>query len=370
MDIRKKFYIIFFGGFALIFALTFLGGKFMGNLVSKFSSGKMGGFGSFMGVSNVPVFQSGVFSEDGNYFVYTYRLEVEKPDVDGSITMRGFAYPTYFRVIETATGKVVNKTYESGKHDQMYVVCAEANWVWLLKKVEGQESQIALYDLARQKFKYEFGELEKLNPSVDWKKTYSFYSNNSEQKGLILEANDKRYYRIDPNTGKTETVQGKFEMLNYIIANDFQVSDRSSDFDEDIINGSRQSITTNSGKTVSQDDFIEVNYLVLDKNKKVVPEHYHEDPSITYYKNNFFVLSPLTSDNQKDMELAMLDKITLKTVWKLKLPQRELKTFTPNYGFERFFLKGNQLFATNNDYLMTINLENGKILKQEDLYEK
>lgn len=367
MDIRKKFYIIFIGGFILVLALTFLGDK----LISKFSSGKMGGFGSFMGVGNVPVFQSGVFSNDGNYFVYTHRLEVEKPDVDGSITMRGFAYPTYFRVMETATGKVVNKAYESGKHDQMYVVCTEGNWVWLMKRLKGQESLIALYDLSTQKFKYDFGALEKMNTSIDWKKTYSFYRNNSEQKGLILEANDKRYYRIDPNTGKAETVQGKFKMVNYNFAKDFQVSDRIGDREYSIkeINGSRQSITTNNGNTVSQDDFIEVNYLVLNKNKKVVPEHYHEDPSITYYKNNFFVLSPLTSDNQKDMELAMLDKITLKTVWKLKLPQRELKTFTPNYGFERFFMKGNQLFVTNNDYLMIIDLDKGKIVKKTGLYD-
>ncbi|MBS1746146.1 MAG: hypothetical protein JST21_08250, partial [Bacteroidetes bacterium] len=291
----------------------------MSNAISKFTSGKMDGIGSFMGVSNVPVFQSGVFSEDGNYFVYTYRPEVEKPDVKGSITMRGFAYPTYFKVMKTATGKVVDKPYESGKHDQMYVVCSEDHWVWLMKKVEGQESQIALYDLNTHQFKYDFGKLEKLNPSVDWKKTYSFYNNNTEKKGLILEANDKRYYRIDPNTGKAETVQGKFEILNYNFAKNFQASDRVvyEQYSKKEINGSRQSITTNNGKTVSQDDFIEIHYLTLSKPQ--VGLGY--DVPLTFYKNNFFVLSPLTSDNEKDMELAMLDKATLQTVWKIQLPQ-------------------------------------------------
>lgn len=365
MNIRKKFYIIFIGFFALSFVFFFLGQKFLSNAISKFTSGKIDGIGSLMGVSNAPVFKSGTFSNDGHYFAYTYQPEVEKPDVKGSVTMRGFAYPAYFRVMETATGKIVNKPYEADKHDQMYVVCTEGNWVWLMKKLEGQETQIALYDLITNQFKYDFGELEKLNPNVNWKSTYSFYSNNSEQKGLILEANDKRYYRIDPNSGKTETVQGKFELLTYIFANDFQVSDKNGDRDysKKEVNGSRQSITTNNGKTVSQDDFIEVHYLTLTKSKLSLGR----DAPITYFKNNFFVLSPLTSDNEKDMELAMLDKTTLKTVWKIQLPQKELKTFIPNYGFERFIIKGNQLFATNNDYLMIIDLNKGKIVKQFNL---
>ncbi len=367
MNIRKKFYIIFIGGFALVFAFFFLGRKLMNNAISKFTSGKMDGIGSMMGISNVPVFQSGVFSDDGNYFVYTYKPEVVKPDVKGNIKIQGFAYPAYFRVMETTTGKIVNKLYESDKHDQMYVVSTEDNEVWLMKKVEGQETQIALYDLASQTFKYKFGELEDLNTSIDWKKTYSFYSNNSKQKGLILEANDKRFYRIDPNTGKAETVQGKFEMLNYNYAKDFQVSDRNGDgeYSKKEIYGSRQSITTNKGKTISQDDFIEVNYLTLTKSKLSLGQ----DAPITYYKNNFFVLSPLTSDNEKDRELAMLDKTTLKTVWKIQLPQKELKTFIPNYELERFCIKGNKLLVTNNDYLMTIDLDKGTIVKQENLYE-
>ena len=44
-------------------------------------------------------------------------------------------------------------------------------------------------------------------------------------------------------------------------------------------------------------------------------------------------------------------------------------TMIPNYEFERFFLKENKLLVTNNDYLMTIDLGKGTIVKQEDLYE-
>lgn len=366
MSIRKKFYIIFIGFFVLSFAFFFLARKFMNNAISNFTSGKMDGIGSLMGVSNVPVFKSGIFSDDGNYFAYTYQPEVEKPDVKGSIKMQGFAYPAYFRVMETATGKIVNKPYEADKYDQLYVVWTEGNWVWLMKKTDG-ESQIALYDLKANKFRFDFSELEKLNPSVDWKNTYTFYINNTEEKGLILEANDKRYYRIDPNSGKAGTVQGKFEMVNYNFAKNFQVSDRNSDrqYSKKQINGSRQSITTNNGKTVSQDDFIEVKYLTLTKSELSLGQ----DAPLTYYKNNFFILSPLTSDNEKDMELAMLDKTTLKTIWKTQLPQKELKTTIPNYGSERFLIKGDQMLVTNNDYLMTIDLTNGKIVKQENLFD-
>lgn len=341
----------------------------MSNAISNFTSGKMDGIGSMMGVRNAPVFKSGIFSDDGNYFAYTYQPEVEKPDVDGSVTMRGFAYPAYFRVMETATGKIVGKPYETDKHDQMYVVWTEDHWVWLMKSVNNQRNQMALYDLGAQKFQFDFGELEKLNPSVDWKNNHSFYINNSEQKGLILEANDKRYYRINPHSGKAETVQGKFERVNYGIGTDFHVSNNSStqsNYRVSRINSNRYSITGKKGNPVSEDDFIEVKYLTLNKNRKTANPY---KKSLTYYQDHFFVRAPITSDNEKDIELAMLDKNTLKTVWKVPLPQKELKTFIPQYNMERFFIKNDQMMVTNNDYLVTINLSNGKIVKKENLYD-
>jgi hypothetical protein len=291
------------------------------------------------------------------------------PDVDASITIRGMGFPTYFQVMETTTGKkMTNKQYKTGKSDQMYVVCTEDDLVWLMQSVYHKGNQLALYDVKANKFRFDFGEFEKLNPNVDWKSTNRFYINTSAQKGLLLEANDKRNYRIDPNTGKAETVSGKLEMVNYIFAKNFQVSDGNTDrqFGKKEIDGSRKSITTDNGKTISQDDFIEVQFLTLSKNKT---EEGYSDAPVTFYKNNFFVLSPIASDNEVDMELAMLDKSTLKTIWKIQLPQKKLKTMIPTYGYERFFIKGDQMLITNNDYLMTIDLGNGKIVKQEGLYD-
>ncbi len=367
MNIRKKFYIIFFGGIVLFLGLSFLWAKFLKNKISDFTNGKMEGMGSLMGLSNMPVFKTGMFSEDGNYFAYTYQPEVEMPDVDASITIRGMGFPTYFQVMETATGKkMLDDPYKSDKTYPIYVVWTEDDLVWLMQYDFKKGNLLALYDMKANKFRFDFGELEKLNPNVDWKSTNRFYINTSAQKGLLLEANDKRNYRIDPNTGKVETVSGKLEMVDYDANQDFQVSDRNADrqFGKKEINGSRTSITTNNGKTVSQDDFIDVQYLTLSKNKT---ENY--DASVTYYKNNFFVLSSIASDNEIDMELAMLDKSNLKTIWKIQLPQKKLKTMIPTYGYERFFIIDDQMLVSNNDYLMTINLSNGKIVKQENLYE-
>lgn len=368
MNIRKKFYIIFIGGIALSIGLSFLWRKYLNNAISNFTSGKMDGIGSLMGLSNVPVFQTGIFSEDGNYFAYTYRPEVEMPDVEGSITIRGMGFPTYFQVMETATGKrMIDNPHKTGKSDQLYVVWTEADGVWLMQYVYHKGNQLALYDLKANKFRYEFGELEKLNPNIDWKNTNSFFINTTAHQGLLLEANDKRNYRIDANTGKAETVSGKLERVEYLSLENFQVSNRSIDgqYSTKEINGSRKSITKNR-ETISEDDFINVKFLTLSKNRK---ETYHNDAPLTYYKDNFFVLSPIASDNEVDMELAMLNKTTLKTAWKLQLPQKKLKTMIPRYGMERFFLKGDQMMITNNDYLMTIDLNNGKILKQKSLYE-
>lgn len=369
MNLRKKFYIISL----IIVGIGIIGSglltKFLSNTISKFTSGKMEGMGSLMGLANVPVFKTGVFSEDGKYFAYTYQPEVEMPDVDASITIRGMAFPTYFQVMETATGrKLTDGQNKTDKGDQMYVIWTEGDGVWLMRSVYHKGNQLALYDLKANKFRFDFGELEKLNPNVDWKSTNRFFINTSGKKGLLLEANDKRNYCVDPVTGKAEVVSGKFEMVAYTFADDFHVSDRisSRQFDTREINGSRQSITTNNGKIISQDDFIEVNFLTLSKNKTAPA---HSDAPITYYKNNFFVRSPIASDNDVDIELSMLDKTSLKTIWKIQLPQKKLKTMIPNYGFERFFIKGNQMLISNNDYLMTIDLSNGKIVKQESLYQ-
>ena len=369
MNFRSKFYIILFGGFAFSFALFFFGQRFMKNALSNFTNGKMEGMGSLMGLTNVPTFKSGIFSEDGKYFAYTYQPEIEKPDVDASITIRGMGFPTYFQVMETATGKKLTESqYKTGKSDQMYVIWSEGDEVWLMQSVYKKGNQLALYDMNANKFRFDFGELEKLNPNVDWKSTNRFFINNSGKQGLLLEANDKRNYRIDPNSGKAEIVSGELKMVDYNFAKDFQVSDRNSSrqFDTKEINGSRQSITANNGKTISQDDFIEVHFLTLYKNKTAAA---HSDAPLTFYKNYFFVLSPIASDNEVDMELAMLDKNTLKTAWKIQLPQKKLKTMIPNYGFERFFIKGDEMLVSNNDYLMTIDLNNGKIIKQENLFD-
>lgn len=369
MNLRKKFYIILIGGFVLFFALFFLGSKFIRKAISNYTNGKMEEMGSFMGLTNAPVFKTGVFSEDGKYFAYTYQPEVVMPDVDASITIRGMGFPTYFQVMETATGKkLTDGQYKTGKSDQMYVVWTEGDEVWLMQSVYHKGKQLALYDMKANRFRFDFGELEKLNPNVDWKSTNSFFINTSGKKGLLLEANDKRNYRIDPSSGKAETVSGKLEMVDYNVNKDFQISDGNSDrqYSKKEINGSRKNITTNNGKTISQDDFIEVKYLTLSKNRTTAR---YRDAPITYYKNNFFILSPITSDNEVDMELAMLDKSNLKTIWKIQLPQKKLKTMIPKYGFERFFIKGDQMLVSNNDYLMTIDLSNGKIIKQERLYD-
>jgi hypothetical protein len=247
-------------------------------------------------------------------------------------------------------------------------VWTEGDLAWLMETVLHKGNRLALYDMKANNFRFAFGELEKRNPSIDWKNTSRFFINISPQKGLLLEANDKRNYRIDPNTGKAETISGKLEMVNYNYADAFQVSESMSqnEYETDKINGSRESITGKNGKPVSQDDFIEVNFLTLSKNKK---SPFYSDEPITYYKNHFFVLSPISSDNKIDMELTMLDKNTLQTIWKLQLPQKKLKTIIPKYGFERFYLKGDQLLVTNNDYLMTIDLQSGKTVRQNDLYQ-
>ncbi len=316
--------------------------------------------------SKSPVFSSGTFSEDGKYFAYTYQEEVNKPDVDGSITMRGFSYPSYFQIIETQTGKkLLSKPFETKKSNQLYVICLKDNAIWLMKN-DGKH-QLALFDIHKNDFKFQFGELEQLNPNISWINNYSFFYNTSSQPGLILEAHDKRYYCIDPTTGKASIIQGQFPRIDYNRPNNLQVSSNNSDniFQTKKINGNRQNIILDKGKISSEDDFIEAKFLMLDKGK--TDDYYKE--KITFYNNFFFVLSPTSSDEKEKTELAMLDKNTLKTKWKINLPQNALKTFIPKYNNERFFLKDNLLFISNNDYFMSLDVNTGKITQQISLFK-
>lgn len=325
---------------------------------------KMGGI-----MSNVPVFNSGLFSDDGNYFAYTYRPEIVKPDFDGSITIRGLGYPVYFQVMETSTGKsMIEDQYKTGKSDHLNVVWTEGDLVWLKEYKYHEGDRLALYDLKANKFRFTFGELEKLNPNISWNNSPRIYINSTSKKGLCLEGDDKRFYQIDPKSGKVEIIQGNLETVNYDYATDFQTDNLSyiSDYATTQINGNRESITNSNKGLISEDDFMSVNGLTLTKNKK------EGTSPLTYYKDNFFILSPILSkgdQSDKDKELSMLDKNTLKTVWKLQLPQKELKTLIPNYGYERFYIKENLLFVTNNNYLLKIDLEKGKIVEQFELFK-
>jgi len=284
--------------------------------------------------------------------------------VEGSITIRGFAYPTRFQIMDCKTGqKVVTETIESGKYGQLYVVRVENNLVWLLEGVDNKGNRIALYDIGANRFRFEWGALEKLNPTISWDNNYTFFINPAGQDGLLLEASDKRYYRIDPNTGKAETVDGRFTAIGYLSPRDFQVAASSRDYRTKQVHGRRESIAFPQGNTVSDDDFIDPKFLTIGKNAEA-----GDQQTTTYYRDYFFVLSPVSADNEREVELAMLDKNTLKTAWKLPLPQKKLKTIIPNYGNERFALVGDRLWVTNNDYLMTIDLATGKMADPIDLY--
>ncbi len=367
MSIQKKFYIIIAIVLVINFGGRFLWNQFLNNQISDFTLGKMAESGKLMGLKNTPVFKSGMFSEDGRFFAYTYQSEIEKPEVNGSVTIRGIAFPVFFQVIDCQSGKkMIDKGFDAGKGNQLDIVWIQDDLVWL-KRTEGQTGDfLALYDLNKNQFRFNFHDLENQNSQISWTFSNRILLNNSSQKGLILEANDKRNYRIDPNTGKAELIQGKFKSMNYTSSSDYQVSELTfhSMFKKQNVNGQRESIVSKNGKMISQDDFINAKFLTLSKYKEAATES-----AIDFYKNYFFILSPMNTDNDLEMELAMLDKNTLKTAWKITLPQNKLNTLIPSYRNERFFLRGDQLLVTNNQFFMVIDLANGHIIQQENLYE-
>lgn len=356
MSFKNKIIVIMLG----IMVLTTVGGILFTRFISSVVSDNM--MGSWL--SKVPVFQTGVFTDDGSYFVYTYKPQVVKPNVDANVMIKGGASPTYFQIIETATGKILDSPYESGKFVWLSVVWTEGNLVWLYEDPNKGESSLALYDINARKFRFNFGEIEKLNPSIPGF-TRRFFINTTNENGLLVEAADKRYYRIDSETGIAENIKGKFSLLDFN-SHRFHVSSHSihPDYRKVNINGSRESIKHNKSEVVSEDDFIKVNYLTLDRNKK-----FEDDAPITYYNDHFFVLSPVIDGNEKDKILTAINRTSLKTLWTLSLPQEEGKHFIPNYENERFYINENQMYVTNNDYLLVIDLDRGIIKRSTKLFQ-
>ena len=308
--------------------------------------------------------QSGMFSPDGKYYVYTYgQVFVTQYQKRGGATFSSGILTSYLQVIDCATGnKLLEKPMKS--KEMIRIETIEGNQVALWSyKIGDSEYSPAVFDLGLLKMKFSAEDLKKLNPTIPLYKVNTYYKNTGSQPGIIFEGDDGRKELINPNTGMISLIEGDFPRIDDKSSYCYQVSNTMKGYST--TNGTRRKITKGSGRNLSAtsaDDFLDPEFLMIDKSTST------DENDLTIYKNNLFILSPISTSDKKRMQITMLDQNTLSTKWTVEIPQQDQQ---PNiYNKERFMIQGNKLYVANSTNVSVIDMDQGTLAANYILFQK
>ena len=178
MDFKRIF--IFFIGFSI---LSTIGAMFFVFYIGKTVSdpGKMDGIFKKMGISGLGKqavqWESGMFSPDGKYYVYTYKTQyVLNYDSRRGSQVR---YDFYLQVLDVITGeKLLDKAFES-KEDIQIVGMSEQD-ILLWSYVIGKNTYSpAIFSLNTKAMKFSTKALRKLNPEVPIDNVNSYFQSTN-----------------------------------------------------------------------------------------------------------------------------------------------------------------------------------------------
>ena len=317
---------------------------------------------SFMG-NQLPKWQSGMFTPDGKYYVYTYgQVFVTQYQKRGGSTFSSGILTSYLQVIDCNLGKeMLEKPLKSKEMIRIETIEGDQVALWSYK-IGDSEYSPAVFDLGTLTMKFSAEELKNLNPNVPLKSVNTYFTNTSSEPGIIFEADDGRKKCINPETGIITDVSGDFERVEMKSMDCYQT--KSSVEGYGLTSGTRQKITKGNRRDssiFSTDDFLNPEFVVLE-------EKMNEKNQATIYNNNLFILSQAVTTNKKMMQLTMLDQKTLQTKWILQLPQNDQEMNA--YNKERFILKGNKMFLANSTYVLVIDLDKGLITEKYPLFKE
>ncbi|MBS1729988.1 MAG: hypothetical protein JSS67_04335 [Bacteroidetes bacterium] len=297
-----------------------------------------------------PQWHSGMFSPDGKYYVYTWEeFFVNQYSQRGGATFRAGSTTTYLQVMDCKSGKkILDKPIKSP--EILTIVDIENNHVWLQSYEISKSWSPALFDLNTMKMAFSAKDLAAINPSVPMKMgVIRFFKNSPGKSGGFFEATDGRQYIIDPQTGKYQESAPSKQSIETKDQKCYQTNSSLKGFN--LSTGTRKKISNKFQE--SSDDFISPKFLNLQK------ENENMRDSVTLYQNNFFVLSPSFTTDDKDMLLTCINKDSLNTIWSVALPQNENEDHS--YDKERFFLQDKFLMVANTSGLIVIDLPKGSI---------
>lgn len=308
-----------------------------------------------------PHWESGMFSEDGKYYAYTYSVvTITSKQTRGGASSSQGSIKNYLQVINLATGKtMLQEPYRSKGMLWLRDIENDLIWLYNLNISDGVATPV-LYDIPAQKVRFNAEDLIEINPAIFAKSISRFYK-DTVGGTVYVEAADGRKYRIDPATGKASVATGNFVPIQD--KNYYSYQTKSSMDGYSTIGDTRQSIIKtgrgNSG-VKSNDDFINPQFLVINKWELT------DDRPATEYNQAFFIISNNSTTDAREKQLTLLDKNTLQTKWSTALPQEEQSM---NYEKERFLLKGNQLYVANATNLLVIDADKGNIVQNYSLFK-
>lgn len=316
-----------------------------------------------------PVWEAGGFTPNGKYYVYVYSIyNVTSYSSSGGATYRGGSTENYFEVIDCSTGrKILDGSLDFD--ERIDIVDMSNDYVWLrVHDPYKSEYSLAIFDLAAGKLAFTAKEIRKLNPDIPFGQG-RVYQRAKGQEYAIYEAEDGRQYEVNPKSGKLSLVQHPASPLAINLESALAYDDGFFQGDHSMPGiktlregGSRERLMLESDSSVrSKLDFLDPSFLAYSTRS------FGRDPVSLRYKNSFFVLSYTVRSDARDMLLSRLDSQSLESYWTVTLPEKENDELSSYSNKARVFLAKKTLLLANQSYLMSIDLETGKINASQEL---
>ena len=310
---------------------------------------------SFMG-RQAPVWKSGTFTPDGKYYVYLYSVfNVSQYSQQGGITHRSGTTEYFMQVLDCASGEKMLKV--PLLFEELVDIGDVSNqYVWLTSRdLRKKRNSLAIFDLSTLKLKFKAKEIAKLNPDIPFGFGI-FYKRDTGSNQAVYEADDGRKYAVNPETGQLTLLRNTTpgDRLWGYDDDFYQYENSLPGLRELPSGGSRRRLALeDSTQITSDDDFLDPEYLTLDKQTR------SDRSTPTLYEGSFFVVSSVSRNQSKDYILTRVDQRTLATMWSLVLPEDENEEVSSFSNKCRFYLNGQRLRVANQSHLMEIDLQTG-----------
>lgn len=315
-----------------------------------------------------PKLFDGQFSASGKYYTYIYMsVFVFSYQRSGGRSSSSGIATYYLQIIDTQTGqKLLNKPIKLNGFDCRFphISAVSDDFVVLtcIQDNDGKPQAPMVFSIAEQAITLDGKALRERNPSVPLAGAGNTDLRRSrDQPGaFFVEAKDGRVYRLDPQSGATQVVEGRFEGVEPAL-----IVENWSGLPRGVgeVGDTRKRLEWRGRGVRSQTDFLAPSYLVPHERSET-----DADALAAFRRDGLLVLSRTEKDSGQHKLLLRLDVDTLATRWSTPLPQRR-GDWGNSFDNEQVVRVGNRLLLANSSQLLEIDLETGEITRNVNLVD-